>query len=248
MILSTLLLTVQSPQVRILQCSVLFVCIFLAETVYSYDDMILGVPDFKPYTYMENNKITGSAILPVTQALKLLDVSSEIKLFPTYTDLLRALKRGDIHAFFLASQNPERDSYAKFSKPITINNWTWFTNKGSGIDINSKAFKLHSLIGTIEKTNTFRWLTRNGYQTRASKIQNLPRLLTSGKVDAIFAAEAVFEKSCAELNINLHTFDKTVESGRPFSIYVAKSYLKNNQGFMTDLNRIIEKHIFKSSN
>ena len=243
----TLLFCWHWPQVRILQCSVLFTVLAYNPIAIAYDDMVLGVPDFKPYTHIENNKITGSALPPIKSALTSLGVDAKIKLFPTYTDLLRALKRGDIQGFFLASQNPERDNHAQFSKPITINNWTWFTLKERELDISNPKFKRHSRVGTIEKTNTFRWLTRNGYQVRASQIQRLPSLLITGKVDAVFAAEAVFEKSCEELSINTYLFDKTVESGKPFSIYIAHTYLKENKGFMEDLNRYIENNIFKAA-
>lgn len=243
----TVRFTTRWPQVRILQSSVLWCTLILALSAEAYDDLALGVPNFKPYTYLENKKITGSAISPVKKAMAHMKVKADYRLYETYTDLLRALKRGDIQGFFLASKNAERDSYAEFSEPITLNNWTWFTLKENQKNIKSDAFKRHDLIGTIKKTNTFRWLTRNGYQVRADDIEALPKLLVTGKVDAVFAAEAVFEKSCEEEKVPTTLFRKNIEIGKPFGIYMSKEYLRENAGFMKKLNRYITKQIFTPS-
>jgi hypothetical protein len=213
---------------------------------YSYEKIVLGIPEFKPYTQTANNVISGSAISPVKQAFTALNTPVVIKPFATYTDLLKAVKKNTIQGFFLATQNKERDLYATFSKPITINNWAWFTVKEGEYQLGTDEFKRNGLIGTIEKTNTFRWLTRNGYQVHADLATNLPLLLKDKKLDAVFAAQTVFEKSSRDANISPRIFKRKVEVGKAFGIYISKSYLQRNQGFMQDLNHYIENHIFKA--
>ncbi len=207
--------------------------------VQAYDPMVLGVPNFKPYTYQEKNNIIGSAIEPVSRALQNSGVDFEIRLYGNYSLLLKALRRNEIQGFFLASQNRARDKYAVFSKPITFNNWTWFVLKGSAAKVSSHDFKLNGKVATIAKTNTFRWLTRSGYQVVSSSIDDLPNLLINKKVDAVFAAQAVFETRIRSLAIYPKTFVKTIENKKPFAIYISREYLENNEGMMEVLNENI---------
>jgi len=210
--------------------------LLLCSQLQAYEPIVLGVPDFRPYTYQQKGHIIGSAIEPVSNALQATGVNFKIRLYGNYSLLLKALRKDDIQGFFLASQNLERDKYAVFSKPFTTNNWTWFVLKGSGTKVNNHDFKLNGTVATIAKTNTFRWLTRSGYQVVPSGINELPNLLINKKVDAVFAAQAVFETRIRSLAIHPKTFVKTIEIKKPFAIYISKSYLENNEGMMEVLN------------
>jgi len=210
--------------------------LILCSQLQAYEPMVLGVPDFRPYTYQQKGHIIGSAIDPVSHALQASGVNFKIRLYANYSLLLKALRKDEIHGFFLASQNLERDKYAVFSKPVTSNNWTWFVLKGSASKVGSHDFKLTSTVATIAKTNTFRWLTRSGYRVVPSGINDLPNLLINKKVDAVFAAQAVFETRIRSLAIHPKTFVKTIEIKKPFAIYISKSYLENNEGMMEVLN------------
>lgn len=225
-------------QALILQSIVLLVGLF-AQATQAYEPLVLGVPEFKPYTYTERGQIKGSAIKTVTHAFKRSGAGLELKSFANYSALLKALKRDEIQGFFLASKNLERDRYAEFSKQVTVNNWTWFTLVNRGINTKSTDFPQNAVVGTIAKTNTFRWLTRNGYQVVSAQIGELPGLLMNKRVDAVFAAEAVFEQTCREQSVALSLFKKDIQKGKPFGIYVSKTYLKRNPGFMEALNSAI---------
>ena len=63
--------------------------------------------------------------------------------------------------------------------------------------------------------------------------------LKNKKVDAVFAAQAVFEQRSRELGIAPTFFIKTIESKKPFGIYISRWYLQNNKGFMEVLNKNI---------
>ncbi len=177
----------------------------------AYEPMVLGVPDFRPYTYQEKGHIIGSAIDPVSNALQASGVNFKIRLYANYSLLLKALRKDEI-------------------QPVTTNNWAWFVLKGSATQVGSHDFKLSGTVATIAKTNTFRWLTRSGYRV-------VP--LINKKVDAVFAAQAVFETRIRSLAIHPKTFVKTIEIKKPFAIYISKRYLENNEGMMEVLNRNI---------
>jgi polar amino acid transport system substrate-binding protein len=194
------------------------------------------VPNFQPYSFQEHNTLTGSAIAPVSQALKDSQVKFTLRLYDNYSLILKALRKNEIQGFFLASKNLERDKYSVFSKPITFNYWSWFVLKSNDIDVSDRAFKINSKVATVGKTNTYRWLTRSGYRVLSSDIQRLPNLLITKQVDAVFVAQAVFESRMKTLAIHPKTFVKTVEAKKPFGIYISKYYLQSNEGFMKVLN------------
>mgnify|MGYP000411229066 FL=1 len=176
--------------------------ILLANPTKAFEPMVLGVPNFKPYSFQEHNKLVGSAIIPVSLALKGSQVKFTLRLYDNYSLLLKALRKDEIQGFFLASKNLERDKYAVFSKPVTFNNWSWFVLNKSDVDVSDRDFKINSKVATVGKTNTYRWLTRSGFQVLSSDINNLPNLLITKQVDAVFVAQAVFESRMKSLAIH----------------------------------------------
>jgi polar amino acid transport system substrate-binding protein len=206
----------------------------------SYEPLVMGVPEFKPYTYLHNGKIIGSAIKQSVPIFSDLKVNTAIKHYENYSLLLKALKNNEINGFFLASQNTERDRHAEFSQPVTFNNWSWFSLKQKKFQYDSGAFKGTATVATIGKTNTFRWLTRNGYQVHSTSISQLPSLLLNKQVDAVFSAESVFLQACKDSEVNINGFNTHIAAKRPFGIYISKQYLGRNKGFMKHLNRIIK--------
>lgn len=202
----------------------------------TFSDLTLGMPHFKPYTYSENGEAKGSGVQKTMQTLNALPVNYKIKQFATYTDLIKALRDDQIQGFFLATKNHERDKYAKFSKPLEYNNWAWFTIKTHAVDVKDKRFKHHQMVGTVENTNTYRWLVRQGYQVIGKKSIELPELLLQQKIRGAFLAEKVFEEACRTLKIDASQFQKQIEKRREFSIYISKKYLTRNPNFMRALN------------
>jgi len=201
----------------------------------------LGVPDFKPYTYIKNGEIAGSAVEAAKPLFKALNEKLSLKQYKNYSLLLKAVRNNEIDGFFLATQNAERDKYAQFSLPLGFNNWAWFSLKQNRHKYDSSSFKNNALIATISKTNTFRWLARNGYQVHGAPTLQLPSLLLNKKVDAIFSAESVFEQVCLDQEMNPSMFRKHIESRRPFGIYISKGFLAKKEGFMQRLNEHIKK-------
>lgn len=205
----------------------------------AYSPMVLGVPSFKPYTYEENGKVVGTAITPVSDALNAIKAPHTIKLFATYSLLLKALKKNEIQGFFLASQNKERDRYATFSKPIALNSWSWVFLKNKTEDTSDNDFKHSAKIGTIKGTNTYRWLVRHGYDAQEFAADELPMLLSQKKVDAVFAAQTVFRYSAVKSGFSNSAFSFKVESSKPFAMYVSNKYLQANPDFLQQLNKHI---------
>lgn len=202
--------------------------------------IVIGVPEFKPYTYLENGVLTGTAIKQMQPIFDALPEKVTLRQYSNYSLLLKALKADEIQGFFLASQNTERDRYAIFTKPLAFNNWSWFTLRENEFDFESADFKYTSTVATTSKTNTFRWLTRNGFQVHSSSITQLPSLLLNKKVNAVFSAENVFLQACKDQGIHPKSFHKTLHESRPFGMYISKKYSETNPDFIKTLNSLIK--------
>jgi ABC-type amino acid transport substrate-binding protein len=216
-------------------CSV----ILFTTNAHSFEPITLGIPHFKPYTYTEGHQPKGIAVTKVERVFERIPVTLNIKSYLNYSLLLKALKRGDIDGFFLATKNNERSRHAIFSKPIEYNNWAWFTLHNSLNTPNNDDFKYRSIIGTIGKTNTFRWLSRNGYQVQSFKAAELLTALIDKKIHAVFLAQKVFEYTYTQAGMSSLAFKKHIEMKRAFGIYISKQYIRDNDNFMSVLNTAI---------
>lgn len=210
-------------------------------SLHSHGDMKLGVPNFRPYSFEQNDQILGLAIAPVEHALKQMNVDYSITLYANYSLLFKALKSGDIDGAFLASKNLERDRIAVFSAPILMNNWSWIRLNDSKFTIPSNQFLRYAKVATVDKTNTFRWLIRKGYSAIGSKADQLPDLLFNKKVDAIFVSQAVFNSSLQNSQHKPELLNYTVEIAQPFGLYVSKDYHHQNPDFLNTFNTLFNK-------
>ena len=66
-------------------------------------------------------------------------------------------------------------------------------------------------------------------------------LLELKRAEAIFLAEMVFISAANDSGVKPESYRQVIEISKPFGIYVSKKYLAKNEGFMEDLNRLIEK-------
>ena len=213
-------------------------------SAYAYDEITFTVPNFQPYTYKDDGKIKGIGVDVVTELLDEMKVHYKIKFSPNYGRALDDVKKEKVDGFFLASQNAERDNVAVFSSRVAYNNWSWFFPAESTLNPHGEHAKANMRVATTAHTNTHKWLVKDGYQ-KIDAVQNtkiLPKfLLELKRAEAIFLAEMVFISAANDSGVKSESYRQVVEISKPFGIYVSKKYLAKNEGFMEDLNRLIEK-------
>jgi len=219
------------------------VLILVSMPSFASDHHLLNLvsPYFPPYTYERNGQIIGIGPDLIKRVLANTDIPYKITMVEDYGMAVQVMKSKLADGMFLASQNSERDAIAIFTKPLMINNWSWFMLKDSKIEVESAAFKIQAGIGTIKGTNTSKWLKKNGYTTIAQPVnaQTLVAMLKSNRIDAAFVADAVFEN---ELSLQeLSQFKKVVEVKKPFGMYISRDYLKKVQSSLKQINNSIEK-------
>lgn len=221
----------------------LLALLFAPLKAVSGDHLVLILPDFKPYTYLEQGEFKGIGVDKVRQILDKTETPYEFRLAPNYGRAVEELKNHRVDGLFLASENDERNAVAQFSDSVVINRWSWFMHKGVRLMPDETGFKEQISIATHLNTNTHKWLKKNNYLVgfAPADLNILPRVLLNRRVGAVFLAEAVFLKACEDQGIDPRSFTQIVEIAKPFGIYIHKAYLENNPEFMGKLNQAIQQ-------
>lgn len=206
----------------------------------AYEPMLLGVPQLKPFTYYENTQFKGNALKPVENALQKANIPYQFVFVPNYSLLLKALRNKEIDGFFLATKNVERDRYAQFSKPILIDRYSWFVLNSSSADIESDVFKLNSKVGAVQNTNSFRLLTRLGFQVYGQPSPLLAKNFVGKNVDAVFATYSPFRYQLDALSFPKNKYRVIHHSKRPFGIYISKHYIHKFPDVMQKVDHFIQ--------
>jgi ABC-type amino acid transport substrate-binding protein len=203
-------------------------------------ELKLVVPEFPPYTYLEQHKAVGIGIDLVEPVLKNVQLNASIKVVKDYALALFLVKNGQADGFFLASQNPQRDEVAVFSEPLLNNRWCWYISPENQYMPDHPAFKHHAKIAAIRNTNTQHWLLQQGYKVigKPTTPQSLYKMMLAKRVNAIFIAEVVFENT---LPPELTQWKKIVAVEKPFGIYLSKSFVQQHPAVLLNINAEIKK-------
>lgn len=217
---------------------------FIAPSVKAINKLIVLVPNFPPYTYEDNLKISGVGIELANKVFRQAKVQVEYHLQPNYAKALYELEQGRGDALLLASQNSERDSVAVFTKPLMINRWCWYLPRKSKLSPHDKNFIKSAKVSSHFKTNTHKWLTSKNYIVEpAMQLTKLPEMLLKQRIDAVFLAELVFEEAVKQDKLQLEQFKKYIEVEKPFGIYLSKRYLKEHPNTLPKINNAIDASI-----
>ena len=203
----------------------------------------LTVPDYPPYTSVENGRAAGAGVDIMKSLLTEISVDFVLSTAPNHGRAFQQLKNGASDGFFMASRHPERDAYAEFSRPILPNRWGWFVlkEKSGDMDVRSPRFKRNRSVGTMPNTNQHDWLRQQDYRwiTAADTPEQLVQQLELRRIEAVFTAEHVFLGATDTPS----KFRFLPEKRWDLGLYVSKDYLKRNPDFLTRLNAAIDRRI-----
>lgn len=226
------------------QITILFIfLLFLLSPKVFATELIVGYPEFPPYTFTDQKQAKGLGIDLINKLAKNLKLTIKLKAIETYGNGKTRLKLGRIDALLLASKNAERDNIAVFSTPYLNNNWSWFARLGTKYDYDSSQSKRHLKIATYKGANTHQWLKDNHYNIiyPTTDIQAMIRQLFTQRVDAIFLSEQVFLQALNNSKWSKNELEKHQYIQQPFGIYVSKKFLEGRPTFMKELNAQIRK-------
>ena len=210
-------------------------------TGYAQDAIRFLAPDLPPYQYQKGGRLQGIGIDLAEKVMKKAGIEYSFQTISDYEAAVESVRKGVADGFFLATQNTERDAIAVFSDTMLINNWCWFLDANGSLKPSDPFFKTKATVGTLENTNTHKWLKKNGYTVRPlEEVEALPGyLLASKKVNAVFLAELVFIKAAEKSGIAGNRYTKIVQETKPFGLYLSKKYLSENPGVMERINAAI---------
>jgi len=218
----------------------LCVLIFVCASGLQAEPITLGVPQLKPFTYLEDGEIKGSVIDPIVEALKQSQTEYTFKFIENYSGLLKATRNNEIDGFFVATKNIERDKIAVFSKPVFIDKYTWFMLNDATYEFGSDEFMYDAKVGAVINTNSFRLATRRGYFVVGLPSEELAQRFINRNLDAVFATYSSFKYQLDTQGIPSKRYRVINDSKRPFGVYISKHYLRKHPGFMKILNRQIK--------
>nr|WP_289847724.1 transporter substrate-binding domain-containing protein [Pseudoalteromonas sp. C2R02] len=220
---------------------IIFTFLLFSPILNAVEPIRFVVPNFPPYMYQKNGELTGEGVSRVSKILKKAAIPFSFKLTTDYDRAIYEVKSGYSDGFFLASQNGERDKIAVFTKPVMQNAWCWFLLRTSNLDPDSAKFKLAN-VGTILNTNTHKWLSKHKFVSVSGVLEpdTLLKMLSKGRLDAIFLSEAVFLEAIDKLGHSRSYYKTVVQKVRPFGMYLSKGYLAQNPEALETINKAIE--------
>jgi polar amino acid transport system substrate-binding protein len=193
----------------------------------------LTTQDWPPYQMITGDKVDGVAVRVVRCVLDRLGIEPQFTVLP-WLQAQQAVREARADGFFGATRDAERDTYAVLSVPIVPETRRWYWRSDHVVDVTDKALPVAVQAGTV----MYRWLLGEGYTNlqAAPTTDDLTRLLETGKVDAVFANQLVFDWNVAIAGIPVTAFASATESEHGIGVYFSKSYLAHHPAFLERFN------------
>lgn len=224
-----------------------FCCLVAVGSLAATEKAVLrmAMPDYPPYTYIENSQYQGEGYHAFVYIMKQLQRDFRISLVPNYGRAVLDLQNNVIDGLFLASENAERNNIAIFSDAVSTTRWTWvWLTEEPDFTPNSINFHTDAIVSAQINSNIYLWLQAQGYRVAGgpNDIRDLFRLLNSRRVDAIMLPEQTAHIVIQENNYRWDDYQFKTERELPFAIYISKHFLEKEPDFMLELNAAIAEY------
>jgi len=139
------------------RCLIIFLCLFhiffSGNTRAQQSIDLVTVDNFKPFRWLENNKLIGIDIDIdidiLTELEKRIDVTFNIRIVP-WARLLNMVQQGDIHGAFSANKTHGRENFAHFIEvPLHQSYFSVFVLEGNEFKLDDITDLYGKRIGTI---------------------------------------------------------------------------------------------------
>lgn len=222
--------------------------IFFAANIYSKekkDIMIkINTQEWEPYNFkLEDGSVGGIATEIIEKVLNEMEVNYHIEVYP-WARAQAMVKNGEADAFYTASRNSERDSYAVISDTIAPQKWYWYLQEDSKFDPSDTYFLHNASVAALFGSNMFHYLENNGYKINgnAYSMDVLVKMLNGKKIDAILVNDDVAIEYFKINKILYKKYKKVLFIDKPLGIYFSKKFLKENEGFLEEFNILLKKY------
>ncbi len=95
--------------------------------------LIFNTQEFRPFTYMEGNRVSGPATEIVTRICQQAQIECRINLMG-WPDALQEAKDGKVNGLFVIGWNEKRGQWLYYSLPVIRGEYGFFTNQALSIE------------------------------------------------------------------------------------------------------------------
>lgn len=180
----------------------------------------------------------GGSIAHVECIFQRLDIPYQIQSMP-WRRARQEVYAGELEGFFTAMML-ERATDSRLSAPLVLENWYWFWRAG---DVSPDDRQFSGRIGAILGSHQADWFEQTGYPVSqvTNTLEQLLKLVLSGRIDAFLADQSQFEAALETLgatNAEAEArFDRAFFRYVPLSVFFGHKFLRNNPSFMSEFNR-----------
>ncbi len=221
--------------------STICLILFLALNPSYAETVRLTTHNLAPYSYYENDKLIGKAVIVVECAFKQLNNFEAEFIVVPWKRAQQMVEKNEAEGFFAASHNPQRDEYAVISEIIAEQKWTWYMLTERIADPTSDTFKQNYIVSSFLGANMQKWLNQQGFklvnQLPSTNLQ-LFKLLMHKRVDAILANDQVMNKLITEKNA-ADKISTIINRNKPLGVYFSKAFIQKNPKFLPSFNQAV---------
>lgn len=190
-----------------------------------------------PYAeYDQNKQLIGTGVSAVKCVMDKLNRGYHIEVVPWKRAQLM-VERVEKDAFFVASENDERNKYAKFSGTLIPGKWEFFGLTKEALEKKDRS------IGVFSGTNMALWLKNNHKKLGVKNIiyrengLELIELLKLKRVDGLLLREDMYQRYVRDDHKYLKITYKKLAKNRDLGVYFAKSFVKKEKEFVERFSR-----------
>jgi len=238
------------------RCLIIFLClfhIFFSRNISAQQSIdLVTVDNFKPFRWLENNKLIGIDIDILTELGKRIDVTFNIRIVP-WARLLSMVQQGDIHGAFSANKAHGRENFAHFIEvPLHHSYFSVFVLEGNEFKLDDITDLYGKRIGTIRGFSISKEFDQavKSNKINIHEINSTKQYFNLLMIDRIDAFVAPHHPSLYELN-SLGLSEIIVPLKKPVSkikqaylIISKKAEFENKIGIINNINNAL-KHMLK---
>lgn len=220
-------------------------CLLLSMEAKAQEQLRMAMPDYPPYTYMQNGEYKGFGYEAFVSIMADLQQDFIIVPEPNYGRAVKDMQNQLVDGLFLASENDERNKFAEFSAAVSYTGWSWvWLQQRAELNPDSAEFKQNAVVSAQLNSNPYLWLMRQGYKVAGAPndIRMLFTLLNSRRVDAIMLPELTAKALMQQEKLDPALYSMQLEIQLPFGIYISKAYIARNPDIMAKLNQAILRY------
>lgn len=165
-----------------------------------------------------------------------LELAHQVHILP-WRRARRDVSSGKLDGYFTAMPRAEAEVDGRLSAPLVLENWYWFWRSGDAPPHLDSGTRLAVIMGSHQAE----WFDQTGREIdlRVSSLNQLLKLLLSGRIDGFVADLDQFEQAALVLGLDNQLFDQHFLRYTPLSVYFSDHFIETQAGFLERFNNLV---------